>query len=218
MEKIMVQGKAGSLQGALHMAKLSTDDFLIICHPHPLFGGTMDNKVVTTAAKTYLDAGINVIRFNYRGVGESTGQYGNMIGEVEDARAIFDWVKGKYPLGRLFLAGFSFGCFIAAKLARDLSKSGVTIPHLLMIAPSVEHSPFEEAVPLAAECTVIMGEQDEVVPFELVRSWVSAQEPSIEFIVQPEASHFFHRQLIVMRTHIKEVVSRYLSDKRGVVK
>jgi alpha/beta superfamily hydrolase len=210
MEKIVVEGKAGALQAALHMAKTPSQDFLIICHPHPLFGGTMDNKVVTTAAKTYLDAGINVVRFNYRGVGESEGLYGDMIGEVEDAQSIFDWMSCRYSVSRLFLAGFSFGSYIAAKLAKDLADNGGAPQHLLMIAPSVEHSPFEQATPLVSDCTVIMGEQDEVVPFEAVNNWVRSQDVAVEFITQPEASHFFHRQLIVMRDHIKSVISRYL--------
>jgi len=192
------------------MAKTPSQDFLIICHPHPLFGGTMDNKVVTTAAKTYLDAGINVIRFNYRGVDESEGQYGDMEGEVEDAKAIFNWINNQYTVTRLFLAGFSFGSYIAAKLAKDLSEQGIGHRHLLMIAPSVDNSPFDQAIPLVSACTVIMGQQDEVVSFESVKSWVSVQESDIKLIALPEASHFFHRQLIVMREQIKSVLAFYM--------
>lgn len=215
MEKILIKGPAGQLEAVLHLAKRENSDFLIICHPHPQFGGTMDNKVVTTAAKTYLDLGINVIRFNYRGVGDSQGEYGDISGEVGDGLAVIKWLESHYPVSRIFLAGFSFGAYIAAKLAATITtdtNSAIQVPHLLLIAPSVENSPFELAESLAAPCTVIMGQQDEVVPYESVETWVAqqAQATEVELIALPKASHFFHGQLIAMKNHVKRVLKSVL--------
>ena len=207
MEKIVIQGPAGRIQAALHIVDASVSDFLIICHPHPQFGGSMDNKVVTTLGKSYLDAGINVIRFNYRGVGESEGHYGDISGEVEDGLAVFKWLTDNHSVERLFLAGFSFGSYIAAKLAKDLTDTGITIPHLLMVAPSVENSPFSQATPLAVPCTVIMGRKDEIVPYNSVENWVHEQSPLVQFIELPEATHFFHGQLIVLKKHLSSLLN-----------
>ena len=207
MEKFVAEGKAGQLQAVFHPAKEASSDFLIVCHPHPLYGGTMDNKVVTTIAKAYLDVGINVVRFNYRGVGESAGEYGHNSGEVEDALAIFTWLREHHSVKRLFLAGFSFGSYIAAQAAQSIADAGIEVPHLLMVAPSVENSPFELATPLAAPCTVIMGKQDEVVSFESVERWVNDQSEDIEMQVLPDATHFFHRQLIVLKNALASILS-----------
>jgi alpha/beta superfamily hydrolase len=215
MQKTTIQGPSGSLQAAFHLAKTESTDFLIICHPHPQLGGTMDNKVVTTLAKTYLDLGMNVIRFNYRGVGESQGEYGEVAGEAEDALAILTWVESNHAVSRVFLAGFSFGAYIAAKVASTISadaQSKVSVPHLLLIAPSVNNSPFELATPLASPCTVVMGQHDEVVPFESVKTWVEAQAQvsRIELISMPDATHFFHGQLVVLKNHVKNVLKSFL--------
>jgi alpha/beta superfamily hydrolase len=214
MQKIIIPGPSGSLQAALHMAKAENTDFLIICHPHPQFGGTMDNKVVTTVAKTYLDLGMNVIRFNYRHVGESQGEYGEVAGEVEDGLAVLAWLESNYAVSRVFLAGFSFGAYIAAKVALTVSETvnnKINVPHLLLIAPSVENSPFELATPLGAPCNVIMGEQDEVVPFESVQNWVKTQAlaSNIELISMPNTTHFFHGQLIVLKNHVKKALKEF---------
>jgi alpha/beta superfamily hydrolase len=213
MQKTVIQGPSGSLQALLHMAKTESTDFLIICHPHPQFSGTMDNKVVTTVAKTYLDLGINVIRFNYRGVGESQGEYGEVEGEVEDALAVLAWLKANHSVSRVFLAGFSFGAYIAAKVAFTISadvNSKVNVPHLLLIAPSVENSPFDLATPLAAPCSVLMGKQDDVVPFAAVEAWVLSQIPALEFIVMPDATHFFHGQLVAIKQRLNSMLIDYM--------
>ncbi len=120
MEKVIIEGPVGVLQGAMHLVE-GSDDYLIICHPHPLFDGTMDNKVVTTVTRTYLDMGINVLRFNFRGVGQSAGKYGHVEGEVADCEAVLTWLSERHNIKRLFLAGFSFGCYVAAKVGYELS-------------------------------------------------------------------------------------------------
>ncbi|MEY8206015.1 MAG: alpha/beta hydrolase [Bermanella sp.] len=204
MEQIIIDGQAGALQGVLHPS-LGSGDFLIVCHPHPLFDGTMDNKVVTTVARTYLDLGVNVLRFNFRGVGRSAGQYGEISGEVQDCQSAVRWLLAHYDVQRLFLAGFSFGAYVAAKVAYELKQdhASLTLEHLLLVAPSVLNSPFELATPLACPTTVLMGGQDEVVPYQEVSDWCDGLYPPAEFIDFPEASHFFHGQLVRMKKEIK---------------
>ena len=212
MEKVTIQGPQGNLQAAWHEAKNSRDDCLIICHPHPQFDGTMDNKVVTTVAKSYLDLGVNVLRFNFRGVGESAGEYGNIKGEVEDCLAALAWLMAEKPVKRLFLAGFSFGCYIAAKVAFELPNQypKLHLEHLLMVAPSVINSPFENATPLMCPSTVIMGALDEVVPFDAVSDWAESLYPPVEFIELSQASHFFHGQLVILKQEVKASLAPHI--------
>jgi len=210
VESLLIDGPVGQLQCAYH--DVGSQDILLICHPHPQFQGTMNNKVVTTTGKTYMDMGIDVMRFNYRGVGESGGEYGDVSGEVEDGVAVAQWlIQNKRPK-RLFLAGFSFGAYIAAAIVVELSKvsPSVTVPHLLLIAPSVENFPFEKVTPFTLPTTVILGEQDEVVEFDAVSDWVDAQYPPVEFISMSEATHFFHGQLVLLKQELKASLSPHL--------
>lgn len=201
-----IQGKVGAIEGVLHPVE-SSQAYAVICHPHPLYGGTMNNKVVTTIATTLQKLGINAIRFNYRGIGKSEGSYGDMVGEVEDAISVSEYVLSSFDVGKLHFAGFSFGAYISAKAAQQL-RDRVSVPHLMLVAPSVLHSPFENALPLAAPATVIMGEEDEVVPFDEVYKWVTGLE-KVEFISMPETSHFFHRKLLDLRDHINAAYRDY---------
>ncbi len=207
MDRITIEGPVGPLQAAWHPIE-GSDDYLIICHPHPLFDGTMDNKVVTTVAKSYLDMGVNVLRFNFRGVGQSAGEYGNVEGEVADCQAALAWLSERHNIKRLFLAGFSFGCYVAAKVAFDLKQhfANLEMEHLLLVAPSVINSPFEKATPLVCPTTVVMGAKDEVVPFQDVSDWVESLYPPAEFIELSQATHFFHGQLVVLKQEIKEAL------------
>ncbi len=215
MEKIVINGQTGALQAAWHPVK-DSEDVLIICHPHPLYDGTMDNKVVTTVARSYLDLGINVLRFNFRGVGQSEGQYGEITGEVQDCQSVLSWLVQHHKVKRLFLAGFSFGAYIAAKTAFDLKHGDSEVSpkfimeHLLLVAPSVINSPFDQATPLVCPTTVIMGGQDEVVPFEAVSDWSEALYPPAQFIDMPEASHFFHGQLVLLKQEVKGTLAPHL--------
>jgi alpha/beta superfamily hydrolase len=189
-------GPAGTLETLItpkHPNKIA-----VICHPHPLQGGTMQNKVVTTAAKAFLQQGISTIRFNYRGVGASTGTYGDFIGETEDLLSIIDWAQQQIPDLQLWLAGFSFGAYISAQGA--LQRASIT-QQLFSIAPAVNHNNFNDFTGLRCPWVVIQGETDEVVPPEDVYHWVAHMEKftSIQLIKMPETSHFFHGKLVELR-------------------
>lgn len=203
----MIEGPAGLLEAAYH--DVGSDDVLLICHPHPLYQGTMNNKVVTYTGKTYMDLGINVMRFNYRGVGKSEGEYGEVSGEVQDGVAVARWLMEHKQPKRLFVAGFSFGAYIAAAIAQEL-QSNIRVPHLLLIAPSVDNFPFDEVTPFAVPTSVIMGEQDEVVSFASVEEWIEGLYPPVQFITLSEATHFFHGQLVILRDELKELLAPVL--------
>ncbi|GAA6135718.1 Dot/Icm type IV secretion system effector CoxH3 [Oceaniserpentilla sp. 4NH20-0058] len=205
MAKQLIKGVIGSLEIAVNEIN-PTAPYVVVCHPHPLYGGTMDNKVVTMTAKAYEDLGCNSIRFNYRGVGESDGIYGKSLGEVADALAIVTWLNKEKAVTTLYFAGFSFGAYIAAQAASDTqAQSQMEVRHLLMIAPSVLNSPFENVTPISLDTTIIMGDADEVVPYGDVRAWAEQQYPPLEMITMEGAGHFFHGRLTELKQQIKRL-------------
>ncbi|HLB58357.1 MAG TPA: alpha/beta fold hydrolase [Gammaproteobacteria bacterium] len=171
----------------------------IICHPHPLFGGTMNNKVVTTLARAFQNLNINTIRFNFRGVGKSEGKFDQGVGETDDVIAIARWAKTHYLSDKLYLAGFSFGSYVAARAATQLP-----VTHLLSIAPPVINFDFTALPPITCPWLIIQGEQDEIVSPEAVFDWVETLNPKPTLIRMPKATHFFHGQLMALREMIEK--------------
>lgn len=204
---IKIEGMVGALEAQLHYADAdSLEQWALICHPHPLHGGTMHNKVVTTLVKAYVESGINALVFNYRGVGASAGVYGDMRGEVEDAKSALAYLFEHNPLQQVFLAGFSFGAYIAAQVAYDfdqINKQDTELQGLTLVAPSVLHSPFEQATPFSVPCLLIAAEADEVVPFDAVNDWGASLYPPVDIITMADTSHFFHGKLLALRQHVK---------------
>jgi len=177
----------------------------IICHPHPLHGGTMHNKVVTTTAKAFHRCNISTIRFNYRGVGQSSGEFGHYSGEITDLLSIIAWIKKVLPETNLALslAGFSFGCYVAASVANQMAD----ITALLTIAPAVHNANFNEFLQVNCPWWVVQGEQDEVVPTEQVIDWAQAFPTVTELKMIPEAGHFFHGKLLLLRQIIEQWIN-----------
>lgn len=205
MNKQMIQGPLGQLEVAVNHIRDGAP-YALVCHPHPLYGGTMDNKVVTMTAKAYENLGCNSVRFNYRGVGESHGIYAKSIGEAEDAVAVANWIIEHQAPSKLYVAGFSFGAYIAAQAASDIQAAGrVEVPHLLMIAPSVENSPFERVTPIPLDTSIIMGNADDVVSYDAVSQWAEQQHPPLEMITMEEAGHFFHGRLTELKQRIHDL-------------
>lgn len=198
-----IPGPAGLLE-AVETAPIHNNTpkgIAIICHPHPLYEGTMNNKVVTTLVKAYNHLGLTAIRFNFRGIGNSQGAYDNAIGEVDDLRAVINWCQKRSPTQSIYLAGFSFGSYIAAKVA---SQQPVT--HLVSVAPPVVNFDFASLPPITCPWIVIQGDQDEVVPPEAVFAWVKTRIPPPQFICLTGASHFFHGKLIELRQRLEEAI------------
>jgi len=204
--KQLIIGPAGSLEVRCESNEQAEIDLAaIICHPHPLFGGTLDNKVVTTLAKAYKDLGFKyVIRFNFRGVGASQGQYAEGKGEVEDLVAVVDWAKQYSP--KFWLAGFSFGSFVATAAANRLN-----CQHLTCVAPPVVNFPFADLPTPTCPWLVVQGDKDEVVEPERVFSWHSSLENNPPQLIRlSEASHFFHGKLLELRAQLTQAFKNYL--------
>lgn len=200
MTDLQIAAPAGYLQ--IRPVWQSSDTVVVICHPHPLFGGTMDNKVVTTLARFWRRQGHSVVMFNFRGVGNSTGQHDDGVGEVEDLDAVLDWVSQHSTAQRLILAGFSFGAYIAAAGADRFAAWQVQrlqLQQLILVAPAVEHYPMA-GLRLPIQTRVIIGDQDEVVAPQAMQAW--AQCYPLDLVVLSGASHFFHGRLNDLSAHL----------------
>lgn len=198
----MIQGPAGKLEIAIGTPTgIERDAIGVICHPHPLHGGTMYNKVVTTLAKTFQGKGLTTVRFNFRGVGQSQGEFDHGRGEVDDLLAVVKWLQSEMGHKELWLAGFSFGAFIAASGAVQLPAK-----KLVTVAPPVEHFPMQNLPPILCDWIVVQGEKDDVVPPEAVFAWADSRQPPPVVLRFAEADHFFHGLLGELRTRVEEAL------------
>lgn len=192
-----IPGPMGALEAIYTPAAEGKPILAIICHPHPLHGGTMHNKVITTLAKVCELLNIASLRFNYRGVQGSAGTYGEIEGEVEDLDAVVAWAKAQHPDHTLWLMGFSFGSYIASRGA---------ITHqaqcLVCVAPAVQHAHFDTLPPIPCPWFIVQGDQDEVVPAALVYAFADSRAEHPTVLRFPEAGHFFHRLLIPLREQL----------------
>lgn len=197
---LFLDGPDGQLE-ALHLATPDARGVALICHPHPLFAGTMQNKVVATLQRAARDAGYATLRFNFRGVGQSAGSYAEGRGEIDDVLAAARWLSEQHPGLPLTLMGFSFGSCVAGNAAERLEEQGVELAQLFMLAPPVER--FDVDLPERCPLTVIQPEADEVVTPERVYAWSAELSKPHELIRMPECSHFFHGKLIELKDLIQ---------------
>ncbi|MBN9288433.1 MAG: hypothetical protein BGO43_05560 [Gammaproteobacteria bacterium 39-13] len=198
----LIDGPSGQLELLSFAAKGPAKGVAIICHPHPLQEGTMHNKVVHTLSRAFHRKDLHAIRFNYRGVGKSQGQYGNSVGEIQDLMAVLSWADTVLDNPKIWLAGFSFGAYIAAMGATQHA-----CQQLFTVAPAVTHQPYSEMPLVSCPWTVIQGEADEVVSPSEVFTWFdrhAEQQSQMTLIKLPNASHFFHGDLIVLRTLVED--------------
>lgn len=194
----LINGPAGKLEVAINEATAPEHSaWGIVCHPHPLYGGTMHNKVVTTLAKTFTGMGVTTVRFNFRGVMRSEGGFDQGNGELDDLLAVIDWVQQVHIKNEIWLAGFSFGAFIAAKAATQ-----IPVNKLVTVAPPVQHFPMQHLPPITCPWVLVQGELDDVVPPKEVFAWAEARNPRPTIIRFPQAGHFFHGQLSELRAQI----------------
>ena len=193
----IIQGPAGKLEVAVSAAETNAPAWGIVCHPHPLFGGTMHNKVVTTLVKTFQSQGVNTIRFQFRGVGVSQGEFDHGRGELEDLYAVIAWMQQEYGQHPLWLGGFSFGAYIASVAASE-----IPVKKLITVAPPVQNFPMNTIPPILCDWLLLQGDKDEVVSAEDVYAWAESRLPPPTIIKFPEATHFFHGQLANLRNEI----------------
>ncbi|HEX7043554.1 MAG TPA: alpha/beta fold hydrolase [Burkholderiales bacterium] len=200
---LALPGPAGALEAlttcpAANAAAASA----IICHPHPLQGGTMQNKVVHTLARAFDELGLRTVRFNFRGVGASAGGFANGIGETEDVLAVLDWVRTRRPNDQLWLAGFSFGAFMALRAAAQFP-----VTQLVLVAPPVNFYPELGPAPAPrVPALVLQGEADDVVPAADVTAWVERLPLRPRLRLFPGVGHFFHGRLNDLRNAVHEAL------------
>lgn len=181
---------------------------IILCHPHPLHGGTMHNKVITIMERSMRELGLRTIRFNFRCAGESEGEHDEGYGETDDLFAVVEWVRRTRPNDELWLGGFSFGSYITQRVAQNLK-----LGQLITIAPPVDRYEFSQLQQPDCPWLVVMGDEDEVVALEDVKCWMEDLNPQPEFLVMEEAGHFFHRRLMDLRGLLKNGVRPNLPEK-----
>ncbi len=200
---LLIDGPAGQLELLLNYPDPdkypASKPVVVICHPHPLYGGSLTNKVVHMIGRAVNDLGLAAIRFNFRGVGKSEGSFDDGRGESDDLAAVVHWVRQQYPDSPLWLAGFSFGAYIALKAHKR-----VDAEKLLLVAPPVTLYDLEGVSEVAIPWWVIQGGQDEVIDPLAVDRWVKQHStPPIYEWYEP-GSHFFHGQLNYLRDFVKQ--------------
>lgn len=193
-ERITIPGPAGALQAIVEDVGGEANALAVVCHPHPLYGGTMDNKVVVSVARALQEQGVNTLRFNFRGVGTSAGVHDEGQGETQDALAAADWARERWPRLPLISAGFSFGSFVALRLA--LARPA---RQLILVAPAVSRLDFATLDDPQCPWLVVQGEDDEVVPTAEVVSWAKNRSRLPKLVLVPGAGHFFHGKLIELK-------------------
>ena len=204
-----IAGPAGRIECALDLPEGTAPlGVVVACHPHPQQGGTLDNKVVQTIARAFLQIGWASVRFNFRGVGGSEGSWGEGLGELDDARAAVAFARARPEFAGLpwAMAGFSFGGYVAATVATSLPETDRP-RRLVLVGPSVQKQQVP-AVP--ADTTVVHGEIDDIVPLSATFDWARPQ--ALPVIVLPGVGHFFHGQIPLL----KNVLVRELHELAAV--
>ena len=189
-----VDGPVGPLQTRVEDNDTASPYFALVCHPHPLMGGSMDNKVVTTLSRSFQALDIPSLRFNFRGVGASAGTFDAGAGETDDAEAVAAWGTLRWPDRDLVLAGFSFGAYIALRLAQRRQAH-----RLITVAPPVQMFDFTTLRSPSCPWLVIQGDADDIVDAEDVKRWCETRDPVPRLAMMPGAGHFFHGRLKELR-------------------
>jgi alpha/beta superfamily hydrolase len=195
--KFTLDGHAGKMQCILDLPEGQPRGIALVAHPHPLYGGTMENKVAQTLARTFVTLGYATARFNFRGVGESEGMHDDGRGEVDDMDVMYKHMTEQYPGLPVALSGFSFGTFVQAQFQQRLIAEGRPAERLVLVGTAAGKWPMP---PVPADTILIHGELDDTITLQEVFDW--ARPLDIPVTVIPGADHFFHRKL----GHIKNLV------------
>lgn len=210
-ESLTLAGPAGDIEALLETpSDRGVQAIVVVCHPHPLHGGTLQNKVTHTLSRAFLGQGFAALRFNFRGVAASAGSFDDGNGEVEDVLAAVACLRERYPGLPLWLAGFSFGAAMSIRAALHLDLAG-----LVSIAPAA----FRFAGNLSAQpdCPwlIVHGEDDELVPIDESVAWADSMAPGPELLVFAKTSHYFHGKLVDLRKAVGNFIGRQDELARG---
>ena len=201
-------GPAGMLDTAVDLPESDVAPLpltVVLCHPLSTEGGSLNNKVVTMAARSLRELGANTVRFNFRGVGQSAGSFDHGNGELQDLLAVVAWVREQRPHDDLWLAGFSFGAYVSLR-----ANDKVQPDALISIAPPAGRWDFGQIVTPVCPWLVIQGENDEIVDPQAVYEWIDTLKRKPDLVRMPDTSHFFHRKLIDLRGALQHGVKRWL--------
>lgn len=205
MPKIFFNGPAGRIEGKLNQAADERAPIALVLHPHPKYGGSMDNKVVYNLYKTLYENGFTVLRINFRGVGNSSGEYDGGMGEMTDAATALDWLRVEYPLSNVtLLAGFSFGAWIAMQLIMRRPE----ISHFIAVSPPVNNHDFSFLSPCPIPGLILQGDSDSVVPeasvSELAHRLLKQKNIAVQYKVIEGADHFFREKLDILNEEVND--------------
>lgn len=208
-ERTLIPGASGQLEVLTEYPERYADNspIAVVCHPHPLYGGTMANKVVHILSDAFIEMGVPTLRFNFRGVGKSEGRFDAGKGEGNDLLAAISWFRERHPNAPLWLAGFSFGAYVAACMHRESAAE-----RLLLVAPPVTLFDFADCQRVDIPWVVVQGGKDEIINPQAVAEWVQRQPSPPVFRWLPEADHFFHGRLNRLRDIVKRQWSAALPE------
>ncbi|MGA7800381.1 MAG: alpha/beta fold hydrolase [Gammaproteobacteria bacterium] len=202
-EAVRIPGPAGTLEAITACPPVGAPMRAVgvVCHPHPLYGGSLKNKVVHYVSQALNELGVGTVRFNFRGVGASEGDYDGGQGETDDLLAVLDWARKQRPEHAVWLAGFSFGSYVVLRAAARRSVSQV-----ITVAPPVNFFEFAAVSRPACSWLLVQGDRDEVVPCSQVLDWAGRLDPPPTTICMADVGHFFHGRLNELRARLLEAL------------
>jgi alpha/beta superfamily hydrolase len=201
-QKLFIDGPVGKLEAILEApAEQEAVGHVVVCHPHPQYGGNMNNKVTHTLARAFVRAGLSALRFNFRATGASEGEHDHGDGELDDALAAMNWLRQHDETLPFWLSGFSFGAVVAVKAAAATTPDG-----LISVAPAITR--FASSLEMQPDCPwlVVQGDKDELVDIDETVAWIDSLSPGPELLIIPGGEHFFHGRLIELREAVVEFV------------
>jgi len=201
----LISGSLGDIEIRYHDGEYHKP-LVVVCHPHPLHGGSMDNKVVHTLIKAFASLGLSTLRFNFRGVGQTTGEYDKGRGESNDLLVVCQWLRHRHPQRPLWLAGFSFGAYVALRAHQK-----VKAEQLCLVAPPVSLYDFSKLPEVKIPWMVIQGGKDEIIDPDAVADWLESISPRPYVVWFKEAGHFFHGGLNLVKDAVIQAVQRVLN-------
>ena len=211
-ERVRIAGPAGDIEALVEIPAVEVTPasarFGVVCHPHPLYGGTLDNKVVYTIARAFVELGVPGIRFNFRGVGSSAGAYDEGGGETEDTLAVIAYGRERWPGASLWLGGFSFGGAVAVRAAARAQPET-----LITVAPGITRVAMTGVPSPACPWLIVQGDADDVIEPAAVSAWADRQATAPSRHLLPGAGHFFHGRLHELRQVVLEFLGSQLERR-----
>lgn len=213
MPEIIIPGSEGRLEGRYHAADQKGAPIVLVLHPHPLYGGTMNNKIVYRLFHTFAQNGFSVLRFNFRGVGKSQGKYDNGVGELTDAATALDWLQTQNPdASTCWIAGFSFGAWISLQLLMRRPE----IEGFVAVSPPANLYDFSFLSPCPSAGMITQGDKDDVVTEESVNKLATrlngAQPGKVDYRIIPAADHYYRGIEEQLGTVVSEYVTTRMAD------